>query len=301
MMNDRQSFRFFWAIKIALVAVLALVAVQAVVVPFRLGETFTPSQACGEQAATDVDASVSAPQTSLDYSVIADSGLFGDAGQASASTFGPPDSLTAPSLSAEAELGLRLVGAIAGDPATSLAILQDIKTKTTNPYRVGDAIGSASVESIERDRVVLRYHGRPKVLSLTSETMDGAEEIKKKEAKGTTDLGHPALTSGGLPASSRFDWCARLDQVETLFHRAAFEPFVEKGRTEGLRIAGLENIPGGAAFGLKNGDVIRSVNGQLLTSKQKAFQVLQKAKTQPKLNMQLLRDGKVTDLSLNTR
>jgi len=36
-----------------------------------------------------------------------------------------------------------------------------------------------------------------------------------------------------------------------------------------------------------------------LTSKQKAFQVLMKAKTQSKVNLQLLRDGKSKELSFD--
>jgi type II secretory pathway component PulC len=66
-----------------------------------------------------------------------------------------------------------------------------------------------------------------------------------------------------------------------------------------LRITGLDQIPLAEAFGLKNGDIVQAVNGQQLTSKQKAFQILQKAKTQSKVNIRILRDGKSKDLSFN--
>ncbi len=52
-------------------------------------------------------------------------------------------------------------------------------------------------------------------------------------------------------------------------------------------------------IGLRNGDVVQSVNGQQLTSKQKAFQVLMKAKTQSKIDIQLLRDGQSRNLSFD--
>ncbi len=38
------------------------------------------------------------------------------------------------------ELGLRLVGAIAGGPAISRANIQNIKSKTTGVYRIGDTV-----------------------------------------------------------------------------------------------------------------------------------------------------------------
>jgi len=74
---------------------------------------------------------------------------------------------------------------------------------------------------------------------------------------------------------------------------------VNNDRTEGLKITGLESFPMAQALGLQNGDVVQSVNGQQLTSKQKAFQVLMKAKTQSKIDFQLLRDGKSKNLSFN--
>ena len=85
-----------------------------------------------------------------------------------------------------------------------------------------------------------------------------------------------------------------------LFRQAIVEPYVEKGQTEGLRISGLEKIPDAALLGLRNGDIVQSVNGQSLTSKQKAFQVLQKARTQSQVSLQLSREGKITELSLGS-
>jgi type II secretory pathway component PulC len=74
---------------------------------------------------------------------------------------------------------------------------------------------------------------------------------------------------------------------------------VKNHRTEGLKISGLEKIPMAERFGLQNGDVVQSINGQQLTSKQKAFQVLMKARTQSKVDIQLLRDGQRKGLSFD--
>lgn len=82
-----------------------------------------------------------------------------------------------------------------------------------------------------------------------------------------------------------------------IFRRATIEPYVKDGQTEGLRLSGLENIPMAEMLGLRNGDIVQSVNGQQLTSKQKAFQVLMKAKTQSSIDVQLLRDGQSKNLS----
>ncbi len=50
-------------------------------------------------------------------------------------------------------------------------------------------------------------------------------------------------------------------------------------------------------FGFRNDDVIQTLNGQMLNDKQKAFQVLKKARSQSSLNVQLLRNQHKLDLS----
>jgi type II secretory pathway component PulC len=87
--------------------------------------------------------------------------------------------------------------------------------------------------------------------------------------------------------------------VEDIFRKATVEPCMQDGQARGLRITGLENTPVGELFGLRNGDVIERVNGQDLTNKQKAFQVLQKARTQRTIHIELQRGGKSKSLSFD--
>jgi len=54
--------------------------------------------------------------------------------------------------------------------------------------------------------------------------------------------------------------------VETLLRKAVIEPYETDGQMEGLRITGLEKVPIAGNLGLKNGDIIRSVNGQQLST-----------------------------------
>ena len=89
--------------------------------------------------------------------------------------------------------------------------------------------------------------------------------------------------------------------VETLLRKAVIEPYETDGQMEGLRITGLEKVPIAGNLGLKNGDIIRSVNGQQLTSKKKALQVFMKARTKPTMSVELLREGKTKELSFVLR
>ena len=84
---------------------------------------------------------------------------------------------------------------------------------------------------------------------------------------------------------------------EGLLKKAIIEPYIVDGEVEGLRITGLEDKSIAKALGLRNGDIIRRVNGHRLTNKQKAYQIFKKASSQPALDIELLRDNKTKKLS----
>jgi type II secretory pathway component PulC len=89
--------------------------------------------------------------------------------------------------------------------------------------------------------------------------------------------------------------------VEAVLKEAVIEPYVVDDQVEGLRIMDLENVEEAKELGLKNGDIIRAVNGHRLTSKQKAHQIFKKAMSQAAINLELLRDDESKKLSFDTQ
>jgi len=206
----------------------------------------------------------------------------------------PAKSVTVAALPSAEKLGLRLKGIVSGGPLTSRAIIQNIETKVSAPYRVGDQVASATVESIEADRVILLHRGRRAVLQMHVGTSPEDQVPAAAKDKAT---GAAVETAAAVPQTPQPS--VRLGYVEELFHKATIEPYVQDGRTEGLKITGLEETPLTKLFGLRNGDIVQSVNGQNLNSKQKAFQVLKKARTQSRIDLKLLRDKEAKELSFD--
>ncbi len=89
--------------------------------------------------------------------------------------------------------------------------------------------------------------------------------------------------------------------IEVFLEKMEVAPYIINGQQEGLSITGLDDLSMAGYFGFKNGDVIQNVNGQVLTDKQKAFQVLMKARSQSSLNVQLLRNQTKKDLSFEIK
>jgi type II secretion system protein C len=291
MMNDRQISRLLWAAKAGLVVLLLYAIVEAVTMPFRLDTAFKPNPVAGDEQMRSPVAIAWGDEGATDYGAIVENDIFAG----SDATTGAGILQVVDSMPSAEELGLRLVGVIAGGPVASRAIIESDETRSARPYQIGDVVASAAIESIEPDRVLVLHAGQRRALLLhTAATVKNQPGPAGDESSNTTHAERP-------PSADRQDvrTPVKLGYVEDLFRKAIIEPHVENGRTEGLRITGLEQTPLDAMFGLRNGDIVRTVNGQSLTSKQKAFQVLKKARAQSKLDIQLVRDGKTKDLSFD--
>lgn len=295
-MNEKQTSTLCWAIKALLAGILVYVAVETAMKPLHLRKALNPHTAAAREQGPQIPGASSEPRPPANVSRILENNLFMGPDANPGPHTGPAAEISpAPAVSAEQELGLRLVGTIAGGPITSRAIIQDAATNSTRSYKIGDVVASATVESIRSDAVVLRHKGRKKVLNrqaATIATQSGNSKVNRAQDAGETRH-NPSREGTARPPS------AKLGYVEDIFRKATVEPHVENGQTQGLKITGLENTPLAGMFGLRNGDVVRTVNGQNLTSKQKAFQVLQKARTQPQIRIQLLRKDQVKKLAFD--
>jgi type II secretion system protein C len=301
-MDEKRFVKLLWIAKTALVAVLIYAGFEVATSRLHVAPC-DPHSARGEQLSASEPPGLPAARDPADYSTIVHRNLFGQSQDAEAPTPAPAAGgpRAAEPLAVSQELGLRLIGAIAGAPAAARAILQDTRSNTAGSYRVGDTVASATVEAIARDAVVLSYQGRPLVLKLRAGT--AAERPPKTPESGPESTsGRDRPASGERAVASDSVRRARPNQAEyvgDLLRQATIEPCVKNDRIEGLKISDLDKSPMAQMLGFKNGDIVQSVNGQQLTSKLKAFQVLMKARTQPKVDIRFLRDGKSKSLSFN--
>ena len=255
-----------------------------------------PAPTTARPTATRPVDQVELPITPDDGSAIVKRNIFG--------LVGTPDA-TAQSAAAAApltktKLQLKLLGTVAGDVSVARAIIEDMPSKVQDLYKIGDFIQGARIDSIERNRVILSLGGQREVLDLclAASERPANTPITREPAAARTDLrGAVKVISPTEFEINKKAFLARVGGMQAIFRMAQFMPHVVNGKTEGLRIGGLEDVSMARFVGLENNDVIQVVNGQQLTSRQKAFQVFRKARGQPSMSVQLLRDGKRKTLS----
>jgi general secretion pathway protein C len=296
-MSDAHKRRSFATIRWVLLAVLGYAVIKTVAVVSGGNEVFSPSVITGAKSSTHADAACYRPKPSQDHSAIFQRNLFG--ARASSAVAKEPDAAaeeSAPDRPASKEMAIALLGTVAGSREVSRAILEDLKTSALSLVKVGDTVGGASVESIEKDAVVLLAEGRRRTIRL------GTAESKRREAGATES----ALASdstrrfeGDRQARPPTSIAEKLRYAAAILPKATIEPYAVDGKIEGLKITGLEKIGHLEDIGLQNGDVIRSVNGHRLSSKQEAYQISRKARSQANVSIELMRDNKIETFSFH--
>jgi type II secretion system protein C len=280
-------------IKLALVLLLCFVIVRTVIMPQHPAEIFTPTSVVGTENVS-ANGTENAVETSVeDYSAIVERDIFGIADSSHMADKSLTDIVAR---SAEEELGLALLGTVCGSAEVSRAIIQDTKTKMLNLYKTGQNVANARIKSIEENAVILLHNGQRKKLTLNRH---GKHNENNTQAPSSQTIGESgkAIKPVLSVKQSLAEVPTRTAHVVAMLTKAVIEPYAVNDQVEGLRITGLENIPMAKAFGLKDGDIIREVNGHRLTSKQKALQVFKKARSQPTMSLELLRDGETKELS----
>jgi general secretion pathway protein C len=173
-------------------------------------------------------------------------------------------------------LALQLRGLVYAQPQSLAAAFISESGAQPKPFRVGDAVQSATIEAIERHRVLLRNGGRLEALAFP----DPFAKATPTPVPGAATVAQPAPVASVAPAPTTPDLLARLDARPV---------------SGGLQIG--ENAPPG----LRAGDVVQRVNGGALTSPDAAREALARAQAAGSAQVQILRDGKPVTLTVPIR
>lgn len=274
--------------KLVLILVLGYMIVRTLV-PGNTEQSSTPASAMGENTVS-VSRATGSPDLSLeDYAEIIEGNPFDFSGQTADS--GKWES-TAYQRSVSEELGLALSGTISGNPEVARAIIKDVKTGVLDSYKTNQIVAGARIESIEENAVVLVSDGQRAILRLNI-----ADSSSNSTTPQTTDETRKVAKAALSTTKAETNIQTKSGHMEAILNNAVIKPYYTDGRAEGLQITGLENISAAKDIGLRNKDIIRSVNGHVLTDKQKAFQIFKKATSQSAIDIELLRDNKTKKLS----
>ena len=196
-------------------------------------------------------------------------------------------------------LDYRLLGTVAGDPTVSFAVIQHTKTNEQNIFKMGQTIEEMRLVKIQQNRIVVSYCGEFRSLEVT--LSDG-----KASAPAPTQVRAP-VNRGQL---QRVLMATSEDEVlvNTL---ASSESMHDLGRdlekvsyrlnqesTPGIKLTGISKLPLARMVGLRDGDIIQSINGRTLTNRRKAAQVMRKARQLGQAELSIAQGDRQKKLSI---
>ena len=212
-------------------------------------------------------------QRKPDIEQIASKNLFGDLGSKSADQ-------KAKSPKPASQTQLSLVGTFIGaDKSESSAIIEDQKKKTQEGFSLNDMVfGEAKLVSILADRVEIDRNGQKEVLKLDE----------------GPDSGEGSGTEGGLPVDEfvveEGELETALQNLPLLLTQARAVPYFKGGQSVGLRLFAIKTGSLYEKVGLKNGDILKSINGNSLSDITQAAKLFEMLKSEKNITVSVERN-----------
>lgn len=215
-------------------------------------------------------------QENFNYDVIAKKSLFGNMTPVA-------DNSSKKETPKVSDVALTLVGTYLNPGESPYAIIADKKTNSQEIFTLGQSVfSSADLVKILPDSVEIERKGKIEILILDDGT--------PREGSGSA-----ATSSGDTIAVNEGELNEALANIPLLLTQARAVPYFKDGQSVGLRLFAIK--PGSIfeKIGLKNGDILKNINGNSLGDITQAVQLFEKLKTEKSISVQLERNKEETE------
>ena len=193
----------------------------------------------------------------------------------------------------ETTLQLKLWGTVTGNTQQSYAVIEDTQKREQNLYRVGDSVQDATVKAILRAKVVLTVNGQDEVLAMEEMQEGGPSRSIASRARRPV----PSGPSRAQRVSLRRNM---IDQAIQDVGKLATEIRIQPSEN-GLSLSNIKPNSIFRRMGLRNGDVLRSVDGQEIRSVDDALRLYENLKNSDSVTVELERRGRNRTINYNIR
>lgn len=197
----------------------------------------------------------------------------------------------------ETELDLTLKGILAGRARhRKLALIAEGGEKE-KVYRIGNQIAGAEITHIASRRVILERKGVTESLTLeTTKPRRGRSFTNMKATEGITLIGD----NERLVSRSLFD--RQMQRLPEILSQAQTAPYWDNnGHKAGFRVVDIEADSVFEKLGLRQEDIIVTINGVSVRNNKEALAAYQSFRSADALQVGLLRDGQAMSVDFSIR
>lgn len=196
-----------------------------------------------------------------------------------------------------------LMGTITGPGGNSWAILQEKGSRKQQIFRVQGNIDGGKIIKVSRNQIQIERDGKRETLSLSE------EETGSRPAGKLLPPPSPAPSKGEevkkLSANrflvNREDVTAAVGNINQFMTQARLKPHFEMGKPSGYSVS--EVVPGSLMekLGLKNNDIVKKVNGMLVTRPEEVMQAYAQLQRDSNIEVEIERGGRAEVLRYEIR
>lgn len=240
------------------------------------------------------------------YNGIVQNGLFGPAGRFRTEV--EPEPVEEPEVSEEpleeTTLNLRLWGTTSLSPRSPFATasIEDASQRERKLYTIGDdVVEDVTLEEVHQRWVIL-LNKRGDIARRERLSMDEDEEgnpLAPTRASGSTSRPtvlpseEVQLNKQAFVRELYVNYADLVTKVKPELYRDA------SGKVAGITASEIEDIPLAEQLGLKNGDVLQTVNNEQIDSEQKVLEMVQKYQRSNSFRVGIMRNGKQKIITYN--
>lgn len=227
-----------------------------------------------------------------DYRAVRDRNIFGSLEEASEGVR-PSDIETLEPTT----LKIALLGTVAGDNQTAVAVIEETDKRRQGLYKVGDSVQDATVKMILRGKVVLRVGDKDEVLTMEESSSERASSSRTEKE----DRVSRAPRRGTSITLRRSDIQKSLGNINTLLSQVRIRPHFTDGRADGLA---LSHIKAGSIFaklGLRDGDIVQGVDDRPIESPDDILSFYNKLTSGSRISLQINRNGRQRTINYRLR
>ncbi|MBI3328156.1 MAG: PDZ domain-containing protein [Nitrospinae bacterium] len=307
--------QYFWVIHLALITLGVYVGANLfwAVVESRM-ETGSRALTLSQSAAVQVQEK----RPFQHYAIIQERNLFGGRGATAAPA--PQATRAAP---VKTPLNLKLVGTVVGASEHTYAIIEDLNAKKQDLYRKGDLIRQAKILEIARNRVLLDNAGQQEELLSFQKPDESppAPGVAAPRAAPRQALAPPLAPPSQAPKEdqeaeadkeiqrvgetswrvSRDELTGQFSNFNQLLTEARMTPHFTAGQADGFMITNIVKNSFLERIGLRNGDILKGINGQQLNNMDEVFRAYQQLQNEPQLRLDVDRGNQTQTFSYEIR
>ncbi|HMO02612.1 MAG TPA: type II secretion system protein N [Oligoflexia bacterium] len=198
---------------------------------------------------------------------------------------------TAVAIKPATKLPLELIGTFISAGQAPYAIIEDTRKKQQDVFNLGQMIfNEAKLRSIFSDRVELERNNQIEVLKL-----DDVPEQALDTKDGVASVGENQF----FIAEAELD--KALENLPLLLTQARAVPYFKDGRAVGLRLFAIRSDSLFERIGLRNGDILKTINGNSMGDITQAIKLFEKLKEEKNLALILERNNEEKEFRYQIR